>query len=62
MYDEDIKKYLEANRNSENRTGWILMDKIKAPTQQNYILRAGSENPIFAGVVGELGIFGVLIG
>ena len=62
MYDEDIKQYFETNRNSEGRIGWILMDKIKAPTQQNYILKAGSENPIYASVAGELGIFGVVIG
>jgi glutathione synthase len=61
MYDEDIKKYLEAHRNSEERTGWILMDKINAPLQPSYVLRAGTP-PIFTSVVSELGIFGVLIG
>ena len=62
MYNEDIKRSLEKIRYSDERNAWILMDKISPPSQKNYILRPGHDEPDFMDVVSELGVFGVILG
>lgn len=45
------------------RSAWILMDLIKPPISQGYMIRPeGPMPPPVVEVVSELGIFGVVIG
>ncbi|XP_043256266.1 glutathione synthetase-like [Colletes gigas] len=67
VYDENVKKRLESMKSSDERTAWILMDRLYPPVQKNYIVRAEKEpfenhNLCFTDVVSELGIYGVIIG
>ncbi|XP_003704661.1 glutathione synthetase [Megachile rotundata] len=66
VYDEKIKLRLEAMKNSEERCGWILMDRLYPPVQKSYIVRPQNEpfdNYLrFFDIVSELGIYGVVIG
>ncbi|XP_031843583.1 glutathione synthetase [Nomia melanderi] len=67
IYNEDIKVKLESMKTSEERTGWILMDRFYPPSQKNYIVRAQNEpfehhDLSLFDVVTELGIYGVVIG
>ncbi|XP_076641100.1 glutathione synthetase [Halictus rubicundus] len=67
IYNEDIKSKLGSMKSSEERTGWILMDRFYPPTQKNYIVCARNEpfehNDLsLVDVVSELGIYGVVIG
>lgn len=48
-------------KGSKERTGWILMDRIVPPVQDNVIVRAG-QSPLRIDAVSELGIFGIVIG
>lgn len=51
-------------KDSDERMGWILMDRIVPPVQSSYIIRPGM--PVkydeLQEVVSELGIFGCIIG
>ncbi|KAK7082758.1 hypothetical protein SK128_001378 [Halocaridina rubra] len=61
VYGEDIKKILEKIKDSVEREAYILMDRIRPPLQNNYLVK--SHNPVsLTEVVSELGIFGVVIG
>lgn len=63
VYDENVRTKLEAMKNSNERTAWILMDRIHPPIQKNYLLRPGdSDEPKILDVVTELGIYGVILG
>lgn len=67
VYNEDIKEHLGSMKNSEERTAWILMDRLYPPVQKNYIIRAQNEpfenyNLDFSDAVSELGVYGVVIG
>lgn len=67
IYNDDIKQHLEAVKSSEERTAWILMDRLYPPVQKNYIVRAQNEpfenhSPYFSDIVSELGVYGVVIG
>lgn len=63
VYGRDIPPFLEKMKNSTDRTGWILMSLIAAPTEKNYLIRAGSEDSEdVKNVISELGIFGVVLG
>jgi len=62
IYGEDVKNYLEKIANTEERSAWILMDRIHPPMQKNYMVRPNLAKPIYTDVVSELGIFGVIIG
>ena len=46
----------------EERTQYILMDKIEPPLVKNYIVTADQETPVLTDVISELGIFGAFIG
>lgn len=67
IYNEDIRTWLSSMRNSQERTAWILMDRICPPLQKNYLIRA-VENPSLkddidlSEVITELGVYGVIIG
>lgn len=67
VYGDDVKVRLESMRKTEERCGWILMDRLFPPVQSNYLVRAYNEpfedNRLnFTDVVSELGIYGVVIG
>ncbi|KAF2344394.1 Glutathione synthase substrate-binding eukaryotic [Trinorchestia longiramus] len=61
LYGDDITKTLEKVGHKPEREAYILMERIKAPVQQNYLVRPHSE-PELASVMSELGIFGAVMG
>ncbi|XP_021962634.1 glutathione synthetase isoform X2 [Folsomia candida] len=62
MYGENVKSYLEKIKDSDERSAWILMERINPPVQTNYMIRPNIQGPIVTEVVSELGIFGVVLG
>ena len=62
VYDEEVKSYLKKIKDTEERSAWILMERIHPPLQKNYMLRPALPEPLFTDFVSELGIFGVIIG
>lgn len=62
VYGKDIKEFLTSIKDSDERTGWILMDRINPPLLKNYMIRPKLKGPIFTEMLCELGIFGVVIG
>lgn len=67
IYNEDIRLWLNAMKESQERTAWILMDRIYPPLQKNYLIRAAEEledtdNIDLLDVITELGIYGVIVG
>ncbi|CAB3365663.1 Hypothetical predicted protein [Cloeon dipterum] len=65
VYGDKVRTAVEAMKDSEERSAWILMERISPPMQLNYLVRPGDPNngcPPLSDVVGELGIFGVVIG
>lgn len=47
----------------EERSAWILMDRIFPPTTPGYLIRPGQEfPPKLVNLVSELGIFGAVLG
>ncbi|XP_066583880.1 glutathione synthetase-like [Prorops nasuta] len=61
-YGNEIKDFLTLNRNSQERTAWILMDKIFPPVENNYRIVPGRQEIKLEQLVSELGIFGVILG
>lgn len=63
IYGSDIKTTLERMGRSEERSAYILMERISPPICRGYIVRPGQTGlPAVADLVSELGIFGVIIG
>ncbi|CAL8121898.1 unnamed protein product [Orchesella dallaii] len=62
IYGDDIREFLMKIKDSDERSAWILMEKITPPLQRNYMIRPTLKEPMFTDVVSELGIFGVIIG
>ncbi|XP_033224633.1 glutathione synthetase-like [Belonocnema kinseyi] len=63
FYDDDVRIQLEKMKDSKERTGWILMDRICPPPLKNILIRADSEECVEAqDVITELGIYGVIVG
>lgn len=61
IYGQDIPKTLKALSDDE-RSAYILMDRIVPPLSRGYILRPGEKLPNKpADLISELGIFGVVI-
>ncbi|KAK4298479.1 hypothetical protein Pmani_029177 [Petrolisthes manimaculis] len=61
VYGAEIKEVLERLKDSQEREAYILMDRIRPPVQQNYLVRP--HLPVtLAEVVSELGIFGAVLG
>ncbi|XP_050395898.2 glutathione synthetase [Patella vulgata] len=61
MYDEEMKNFLEVNRASQERAGYILMEKVRPKPQVNYLIKAGI--PFVKSLcISELGIYGCYIG
>lgn len=61
VYGEEIKTVLEKIKDSPEREAYILMDRIRPPIQQNYLVRAHEPVKLIE-TVSELGIFGVVLG
>ncbi|XP_075222153.1 glutathione synthetase-like isoform X1 [Lycorma delicatula] len=61
IYGEKIRDVITKIKGSRERTGWILMDRIVPPVQENIIIRA-SQPAARTDTVSELGIFGIIIG
>lgn len=59
IYGEGIRSTLQGVK--EQRSQFILMDLIRPPVVQNYIVRAENDEPELENVISELGIFGVVI-
>jgi len=67
VYNDEIRMRLNSMKNSQERTAWILMDRIYPGLQTNYLIRIveGSllrDNVHLSDVVTELGIYGVIVG
>lgn len=62
VYGEDIPGALEKMADDE-RSAWILMERIFPPLSQGYMIRPGGKMPPeIVNLVSELGIFGAIIG
>ncbi|XP_035910064.1 glutathione synthetase-like isoform X1 [Anopheles stephensi] len=62
VYGEDIPAALKAMSNEE-RSAWILMERIFPPLSTGYMVRPnGPSPPPLVQLVSELGIFGTIIG
>lgn len=62
VYGEDIPGALEKMADDE-RSAWILMERINPPLSQGYMIRPGGKMPPeIVNLVSELGIFGAIIG
>ncbi|EDS33759.1 glutathione synthetase [Culex quinquefasciatus] len=62
VYGEDIPGALE-KMNDDERSAWILMERIFPPLSKGYMVRPGGKMPPeIVNLVSELGIFGAIIG
>lgn len=62
IYGVDIPEKLKA-MNEEERSAYIIMDRIIPPLSQSYMIRPGAAiPPPIVDMVSELGIFGAIIG
>jgi glutathione synthetase len=63
VYGLEVRDAVKKMKNSQERTAWILMERIHPPLSRGYIVRPGVSNvPELVDMVSELGIFGVVIG
>lgn len=62
IYGDEIRDFLLKIKDSDERSAWILMDRISPPLQRNYMVRPTLKEPLYTDCVSELGIFGVVIG
>lgn len=62
VYGSDIPDVLN-NMDDNERSAWILMERIFPPITKGYIIRPhDTGSPSIIDLVSELGIFGVIIG
>ena len=61
LYGDDIRSHLEKIKDTEERSAYILMERIFPWPQKNHLLKVG-EDPKLRDVVSELGIYGIYIG
>ncbi|UYV78099.1 GSS, partial [Cordylochernes scorpioides] len=61
IYGEDIREALLRWGQSEERQSYILMERVRPPTWNNYLVRSDSP-PVQASIVSELGVYGVVLG
>lgn len=62
VYGEDIPAALE-KMSEDERSAWILMERIFPPLSKGYMIRPGGNMPPeIVNLVSELGIFGAIIG
>lgn len=61
LYGDDIKHHLEKIKNSDERSAYVLMERIFPWPQKNHLLKVGKDSRL-RDVISELGIFGVYLG
>ncbi|XP_069113873.1 glutathione synthetase-like [Argopecten irradians] len=61
IYGDDIKPFLTKIMNSNDRSGYILMERIQPWPQKNYLIKFGLEVNL-RNVISEIGIYGVYLG
>ncbi|XP_033754134.1 glutathione synthetase-like [Pecten maximus] len=61
IYGDDIKPFLTKIKNSMERAGYILMERIQPWQQKNYLIKFGLEVSL-RNIVSEIGIYGVYLG
>ncbi|XP_021354308.1 glutathione synthetase-like [Mizuhopecten yessoensis] len=61
IYGEDIKPFLTKIKDSKERAGYILMERVRPWPQTNYLLKVGLEVSL-RNIVNEIGIYGVYLG
>ncbi|XP_076325109.1 glutathione synthetase-like isoform X1 [Tachypleus tridentatus] len=61
IYGKQVKTKLTELGRSKEREAYILMERIKPPSTENYIIQR-KEPPTKISIIGELGIFGVILG
>lgn len=63
VYDDEVRTKLQAIKDTDERTAYILMDRIFPPLQRNHMITAAQSGDVeFADYICELGIYGVIIG
>ncbi|XP_063905796.1 glutathione synthetase-like isoform X2 [Zophobas morio] len=63
VYGLEVREAIKRMKDSEERTAWILMERIHPPLSRGYMVRpGGSKVPEMVDMVSELGIFGVVLG
>ena len=61
-YGSEIRTLLASIESSEERENYILMDRIRPPTQHGVILRKSSDEPfVYDNLFTEVGIYGVYV-
>ena len=60
-YGEKVREVLRQVGHTPERASFILMDRVRPPSQQGLILRAGQFTLEPLPLIGELGIFGVYV-
>ncbi|KAL5021661.1 hypothetical protein ScPMuIL_000816 [Solemya velum] len=60
-FGEEMKTFLEKNRHSDDRAGYILMERIFPWPQKNHLMKYG-ESTKLKNVVNEIGVYGVYLG
>lgn len=61
IYDDQIPNFLQENKDSDERSAYIIMDRIFPYIQKNYLVKRGEEL-LLRNVVNEIGIYGVFVG
>ncbi|EFA06495.2 Glutathione synthetase-like Protein [Tribolium castaneum] len=63
VYGLEVRDAVKKMKDSEERTAWILMERIRPPLTMGYMVRPGGNKVSqLVEVVSELGIYGVVIG
>ncbi|XP_050356356.1 glutathione synthetase-like isoform X3 [Nymphalis io] len=63
LYGADVRAALLRMRRARERAAYVLMERIRPPTVEGYVVRpGGAVPPPVTDLVSELGIFGVIIG
>ena len=60
-FGEEVGTVLRRIGRSPEREAYILMDRVRPPTQQGFILRPGISQLVPIPLISELGIFGVYV-
>eukprot|EP00794_Sanderia_malayensis_P010693 gene10693-11830_t len=61
FYGQELVSVLNAIKDTDERSQYILMERIRPPPYKNYIMHVNFERPQLHDVVNELGIFGYIL-
>lgn len=62
IYGENVREAMLKMKDSEERTAWILMERITPPSTKGYMIKPGANSYPLSDLVSELGIFAVILG